>query len=130
MENTIVATPFPYTSAIFAVTANTITRNNGSWILDNFVVGMTLTVTGTTSNNISGAITAVTEKVLTVGTALANETSTTAVFSGVYDDATVWFVNASVAAASHNFTRSEFGPRGIRITRTAGASPVVVWVKS
>src|SRR4030065_1246176 len=130
MENTIIATPFPYDSAVFAVTANTITRTKGSWIQDNFVVGMTLTVTGTASNNVTGVITAVTEKVLTVGVVLANETTTAAVFSGVDDDATVWFTNASVVASAHNFTRSEFGPRGIRVTRTSGAVPVVVWVKS
>ena len=49
---------------------DTLTRDKGSWIDDNFDVGMTLTITGTVSNNGSTyVITAITEKTLSFATA-------------------------------------------------------------
>jgi hypothetical protein len=52
----------------FSASAETITRNSGSWITDGFNIGETMTITGTTNNNISGeAITNVSATVLTLG---------------------------------------------------------------
>lgn len=51
----------------FDGTADTITRNTGSWITDGFRVGMDVTVAGSTSNNgAKGALSAVTATVLTL----------------------------------------------------------------
>lgn len=49
-------------------TGDTITRSGGSWLSDGFRAGDTVTVTGTASNNVSGAVTAVTATVLTFNT--------------------------------------------------------------
>jgi hypothetical protein len=63
----------------FSASARTITRNGGSWTADGFNIGETVTVTGTTNNNISGeAITNVNATVLTLGnTTLVDEVDTT-----------------------------------------------------
>lgn len=49
-------------------TGDTITRTGGSWLNDGFAVGDVVTVAGTVSNNVSGAIAALTATVLTFGT--------------------------------------------------------------
>jgi hypothetical protein len=56
------------TFAEVGATGDTITRSRGSWLTDGFRVGDTVTVTGTASNNVSGAVTAVTATVLTFNT--------------------------------------------------------------
>lgn len=67
-------------SLVFAevgASADTITRNRGSWLDDGFRVGDLINVTGSASNNITGAsaVASVTATVLTLGTDdLADET--------------------------------------------------------
>jgi len=46
-------------------TGDTITRSGGSWLADGLAVGDVVTVTGTASNNVSGAIAALSATVLT-----------------------------------------------------------------
>jgi hypothetical protein len=48
-------------------TGDTITRSGGSWLDDGFRAGDVVTVAGTASNNVSGALTGVTATVLTFG---------------------------------------------------------------
>jgi hypothetical protein len=58
----------------FDATAHTITRSAGSWLDDGFVVGMHVTVLGTTSNDgATGPITTITDTVLTFAAGLADE---------------------------------------------------------
>jgi len=49
-------------------TGDTITRSGGSWLADGFAVGDVVTVAGTASNNVTGAIAALSATVLTFGT--------------------------------------------------------------
>ncbi len=49
-------------------TGDTITRGAGSWIADGFVVGDTIRVTGSASNNVTGLATNVTASTITFGT--------------------------------------------------------------
>ncbi len=48
-------------------TGDTVTRSAGSWISDGFAVGDTVAITGTASNNVTGAIAALSATVLTFG---------------------------------------------------------------
>lgn len=110
---------------------DTITRNKGSWIDDNFEAGMTITITGTASNNNSFLIADVTDLVLTMDNAVAltdeaDVVPTSAV--GNIADAD-WFLHEQVTAGNHKYTVFENGPTGIRITRTSG-SGVKAWVRS
>jgi hypothetical protein len=56
------------TFAEVGATGDTVTRNRGSWLVDGFRVADTVSFTGTASNNVSGAVTAVTALVLTYNT--------------------------------------------------------------
>lgn len=56
------------TFAEVGATADTITRSRGSWLTDGFRVGDTITVLGTASNNVTGALAGVSATVLTMGT--------------------------------------------------------------
>jgi hypothetical protein len=56
-------------------TGDTITRADGSWITDGLAVGDVITVSGTSSNNVTGAIASLSATVITMGTTdLAAET--------------------------------------------------------
>lgn len=55
------------TFAEVGATGDTITRSAGSWVADGFRVGQTITVAGSASNNVTGAIAGVTSTVLTLG---------------------------------------------------------------
>lgn len=58
----------------FAASGHTITRSSGSWLADNFEIGDTVTISGTTSNNGTvGPITALSAGVMTFGSGLVNE---------------------------------------------------------
>lgn len=63
---TIYATP-TLTFAEVGVTGDTLTRSAGSWVVDGFKIGDVVAVTGSVSNNVSGAVTAVSATVLTFG---------------------------------------------------------------
>ncbi len=64
------------TFALNGVSADTITRNRGSWLADGFRVGDVVTITGTASNNVTGTITVLTATVMTfaTGTLSSDET--------------------------------------------------------
>lgn len=73
----IVARP-TLTFAEVGGTGDTLTRNRGSWLDDGFRVGDTVTVDGSASNDVSGAVTGVTATALTFGsTDLAAEVVST-----------------------------------------------------
>ena len=57
----------PLVFAEVGATGDTITRTQGSWIADGFRVGQTVTIIGTASNNVTGAIATMTATVLTFG---------------------------------------------------------------
>ena len=112
---------------------DTITRNKGSWIADGFAVGQLLTITNTVSNNvIDVAVTAVTEKVLSVTTgSFADETvaeGNTVTIDGSIPDAD-WLVYDTVAAASDYFTTFEYGPTAIRLFRASGSATCKAWLR-
>lgn len=53
--------------------ADTITRGTGSWVTDGFKVGMSVTITGTVSNNVTLPVVTVSATVLTLADGLALE---------------------------------------------------------
>jgi hypothetical protein len=68
----------------FAASGHTITRASGSYVTDGFVVGQSVTVAGSASNNgVIGVLTAVSATVLTFGSGVVNETITNGLISGV-----------------------------------------------
>lgn len=82
VEDCVVKGSKPLTFAEVGSTGDTITRTSGSWITDGFKVGDVVTITGTASNNVSGAIQALSATVLTFGsTDLAAEAIGTHVVS-------------------------------------------------
>lgn len=87
-------------------TGDTITRSAGSWITDGFAVGDTVTVAGSASNNVTGAITALSATVLALdATDLAVE--------GPVSNCTV--------TGSSTLTFAEVGATGDTVTRSAGS---------
>jgi hypothetical protein len=69
-EVTSAASIVGYVTLTFAEvggTGDTLTRSRGSFLVDGFRVGDTVTVAGSVSNNVSGAVTGVTATVLTFG---------------------------------------------------------------
>jgi hypothetical protein len=95
------------TFAEVGATGDTITRSVGSFIADGLAVGDVVTVAGTTLNNVSGRIAALTATVLTFDTTdLAAEVTAAGVGSIV---------------ASNGFIFAEVGATGDTITRNAGS---------
>lgn len=80
---------------------DTITRATGSFLADGFVVGDTITVTGTASNNVTGVITVLTALVLTTSVDLADEVTSAATIVG---SPTLTF--AEVGSGTDTITRS------------------------
>lgn len=64
----------------------TITRTTGSWVTDGYVVGSSITLTGTTSNNGKYSAIGVTALVLTVDRPVVNEVAAAAVFTSSNSD--------------------------------------------
>lgn len=87
-------------------TGDTITRSGGSFVADGFAVGMTITVTGSAGNNVSGVITNVSASTLTFGT-------TDLVDEGPVGNVTI--------VGSHTLTFAEVGGTGDTITRSGGS---------
>src|SRR6185437_1257712 len=57
----------------FAASGFTVTRSSGSWTADGFAVGQSATFAGTTSNNFTGTITALSSTVMTFASGVADE---------------------------------------------------------
>jgi hypothetical protein len=94
------------TFAEVGATGDTITRSAGSFITDGFAVGMYVTVSGSSSNNVSGTIASLTDTVITFGTTdLANEGP----------------VSNCAIVGSHALTFAEVGATGDTITRSGGS---------
>lgn len=94
------------TFAEVGASGDTITRSAGSFVADGFAVGMTITITGSASNNVTGIITAVSATVLTFGT------------TDLVDEGPV----ANVAiVGSHTLTFAEVGASGDTVTRSGGS---------
>lgn len=90
------------TFAEVGATGDTITRSAGSWLADGFVVGDTITITGTSSNNISAVIASLSATVITLGSEdLAAEVTAAATVTG---GPTLTF--AEVGATGDTLTRS------------------------
>jgi hypothetical protein len=86
-------------------TGDTITRGSGSWIAEGFAIGDTLTITGTSGNNISAVIDDLTATVITLDTEdLAAEVTS----------------NATVVGRP-TLTFAEVGASGDTITRNRGS---------
>lgn len=109
-------------SLTFAVTANTITRDTGSWLDDGFVIGDWVTVTGTASNNVSGFISALSATVLTIGAVLANETTSAATVIGSMG---LLFAEVGVTGDTITRNRGSWISDGFRVgdTITVGPGP-------
>jgi hypothetical protein len=84
---------------------NTVTRSAGSWITDGFVTGDTVTLSGTSSNNITRIATVTSATVLTLGgAALSAETAA-----------------AAMVVGSPTIAFAEVGDPGDTITRSRGS---------
>lgn len=93
----------------FDATGDTITRNTGSWVTDGFVVGMSVTVGGTASNNgVKGVVQTVTATVLTLGAS-----------PGLATEANVNGANVSIVGVSPGDV--DFDAVGHTITRNIGS---------
>lgn len=97
------------TFAEVGVTGDTITRSAGSWITDGFAVGDVVTVAGSTLNNVTGRIAALSATVLTFDTTdLAAEGPTVA-------------LGTITVVGSNGIVFAEVGATGDTITRNAGS---------
>lgn len=94
------------TFAEVGVSGDTITRSTGSWTAEGFAVGDIITVSGTTLNNITGAIGTVTATVITLGT------------TDLEPEGPI--VGVSVVGSTP-LTFAEVGLTGDTITRTTGS---------
>jgi hypothetical protein len=115
---TIVASP-SLTFAEVGATGDTVTRNKGSWLDDGFRVGDSITFAGTASNNVTGAIAALTATVLTFGT--------TDVVAEVVATSAVTATAGQTKAAWMTALEAEFQPidSAMRISLGAGRGRVL-----
>ncbi len=89
------------TFAEVGATGDTITRAGGSWITDGLAVGDIVTISGTSLNNVTGAIAALSATVLTFGTTdLAAETPSAGAVT-VSSGKTYGLVPLTTALAGH-----------------------------
>lgn len=94
------------TFAEVGASGDTITRSAGSWIADGFAVGDIITVSGSTSNNVTGPIASLSATVITLGTT---------------DLAAEGPVGGCSVVAYEGFTFAEVGASGDTITRSRGS---------
>lgn len=66
-----------YPTLTFTAAGNTLARNRGSWLDDGFRVGDSVVISGTTSNNATRTITALTATVMSFASGVVNETIST-----------------------------------------------------
>lgn len=86
-------------------TGDTVTRASGSWLADGFVVGDIAEFLGTSSNNVSGPITSLTDTVLTFGA------------TDLVDEVTA----AASCVGYMGLTFAEVGSTGDTLTRSRGS---------
>lgn len=94
----------------FAAVTKTLTRSAGSWIADRFKVGMSITVTGSASNNTSFTITALTSTVATVLQTPVNETYNSVADGNISSAATVPTFVVSTSAGIIRVSSSASNP--------------------
>jgi hypothetical protein len=122
-EVTSAASIVGYMTLTFAevgATSDTITRSRGSFLVDGFRVGDIVTVAGSVSNNVSGAVTGVSATVLTFGTTdLAAESlgASATVYVTTNLSKSAWMSAQDAAFASID------GQRRIRLSAGRGAAP-------
>jgi hypothetical protein len=106
-------------------TGDTITRSGGSWLADGFKVGDSITIAGTASNNVTGAIAALSATVLTFGTTdlVAEEIGSHSVTITASQTMSAWIAAADAAFASIDAQRRiDLGAgRGTKL------SPITGW---
>jgi hypothetical protein len=93
------------TFAEVGATGDTITRATGSWLADGFVVGDTITITGSGSNNITAVIASLSATVITLGS----------------EDLAAEVTSAATIVGSPTLTFAEVGGTGDTITRSRGS---------
>lgn len=110
----------------FAATGHTITRSAGDFLKDGFAIGQSVSITGTTSNNTTETITALSSTVMTFASGIANEGPINSNVVGIVSNETmaVWMAAQSAAFASIDADK--------RISIGAGrdrapASPITGW---
>lgn len=94
------------TFAEVGTTGDTITRSSGSWISDGFAVGDIVTVSGSSSNNVTGPIASLTATVITLGSTDLNAEGP---------------VSGCSVVAYEGLTFAEVGGTGDTITRSRGS---------
>jgi hypothetical protein len=113
------------TFAEVGATGDTITRTAGSWLADGFRVGDTVTITGTASNNVSGAIAALSATVITF-----NTTDLAAEVIGAHNVTCVAgeTMPAWVTAMDTMFSAVDDEPRlDLGLGRARKKSPITAW---
>lgn len=113
------------TFAEVGATGDTITRSAGSWLADGFRAGDVVTVLGTASNNVTGAVTTVTASVLTFGsTDLAAEVIASDVVTITAGEA----MSAWVSSMDDEFSSVDAQKRiNLGLGRLRKASPITGW---
>ncbi len=113
-------------SLTFASAGHTVTRTAGSWILDGFAVGDSVTFSGTVSNNSAGnVITTLSATVMTFGSGMVNETIDSALVSANKVLTFAAFTSASTAT----FATVDAQKRvDLALGRARVASPITGWL--
>lgn len=114
-----------YTFLEVGASGDTITRSSGSWLNDGFAVGDTVVITGTASNNVTGAIAALSATVLTFGTTdLANEEIRSDLVTIVKSQSMAAYVAAKDAAFASVDDQKRID---LSLGRASKASPITAW---
>ena len=116
---------------VFDTTADTITRDKGSWLEGGFRVGMEVTITSSVSNDGTLIIVTVTDEVITVVAVTADETisSNTVDMTGLIPD-TDWVAYETIGAGLKKHTVIEMSGTGLRFVKSGGTGTIRVWVRS
>lgn len=111
---------------------DTITRDKGDFIEDNFKVGMTIIVSNTTSNNGSYTIDSVEDKKLTLDVAdnLSSEEASNGSILGELRDMSIWDMVYILSGAEKTFYFKEHRITAIRVKQISGAGEITVRVRS
>lgn len=121
---TVVGSP-SLTFAEVGSTGDTVTRSAGSWLDDGFAIGDTIAFTGTASNNVTGAITALSATVLTFG---STDLTAEEIASHLVTAVQVQTMSAYVSASEAAFAAVD-GQRRIDLSIGRGRkqSPITGW---